>query len=175
MAGKQSVGHDSSEISNCLVKVSDVNITTINEDPMSQVTSGRLCLEGILIPTILQCDAETPECNFKVRGVELCLVKDISGEVLERRLFVAMCLRTTLYFDGVSEYAQGMMLRATGKEKGQYERVGYVKTTWLNDPVSGIAPVCTPLERSSHEKEMMTTEFFESYNQETEEYTFSII
>lgn len=103
-------------------------------------------------------------------------MKDISGELLEGKLFVAMILRTILCFDSILEYAQGLMLRATGKEKGQYERVGYVKTTWGgNDPERGVGPVCTPLARSSHEKEMITIEFFESYNEETEEYTFSII
>ncbi len=63
-----------------LIKICDVEVTTTDGDPFSQVTDGRLRMKGILIPIMLDFELRKREIN--VRGVELQLRPDIHEEKL---------------------------------------------------------------------------------------------
>lgn len=111
-----------------------------------------------------------------MKGVQMKLILDISADILVGRSFCVMCLTTEVYCYRVfSEFTQGMLLRSTGKEKGQYEHVGYVATVWSMSNSIEPVPVITMIKRVQAERVIMTDEFYEGYNQETDEYIFTII
>lgn len=160
-----------------LVRVCDVGVANTDGDPLGHVTYRCLRLKGILIPTIIgpdpEPDYETPGGQIlRMRGVEVSLLQDISGESPVGRFFCMMCLHTRICFDGYFEYAQGLLLRPTGIEKGQHQRVGHITTTGRNKTISHI---CTPLNRDQQEMGIMTDDFYEEYDAETEHYTCTII
>jgi hypothetical protein len=64
------------------------------------------------------------------------------------------------------EPLQGLVLRATGIGKGQYQRVGLFRSRFEKD----VLPRAEPEERSK-----MTEDLYEAYNEETDMYTFTII
>jgi len=60
----------------------------------------------------------------------------------------------------------GLILRATGIEKGQYQRVGFFRLYDLNDMLS---------RAEQEERSKMTEDLYEAYDEETDSHTFTII
>ena len=83
-----------------------------------------------------------------------------------------MCLRTTSFLNGIYEDVTGLLLKATGKEKGQYERVGLLRTSSGKDSIN---PHVTAFGGDQAEKAMITNELYEEYDEATREYTFTIV
>ncbi|KAH6677685.1 hypothetical protein B0J14DRAFT_560469 [Halenospora varia] len=147
--GSQCLGYDYSEKVKEVAKVRDVEEVTREGNPMSPATFWPPRLT-------LKCTSNVKERNFMMKGVQMKLILDISGDILVGRSFC-------------------MLLRSTGREKGQYEHVGYVATAWSMSNSVEPVPVITTIKRVQAERVIMTDEFYEGYNQETDEYIFTII
>jgi hypothetical protein len=173
--------HDQEVVVREMIKICEAEVATTDNNPLGQVTHGRLRMKGILIPIMLDSielhlpsdpTGRRPTRSVTARDVKFVLQPDISGEILVGRYSCAMCLQTDLYFGCVSTLVQGLLLKATGKEKGQYERVGLLTTSAHNDSIN---PVVVGSGGGQAEKAMMTHEFYEEYYEATGEYTFSVI
>ncbi|KAF8859213.1 HET-domain-containing protein [Acephala macrosclerotiorum] len=162
-----------------LVKVCGVEVVTVNGNPMSQVTHGWLRLKGKLIPMeewdTKVWDSLTTE--VKVRGIDFDLILDNYLKISSKHFdpvprFVYVLLAHFKEVPKIQDELSGLLLAATGKAKGQYRRVGFIQYCRYNDPAGWLY---MPFERSEEEREQMTDDLYESYDEETDSYTFTII
>jgi hypothetical protein len=152
VAGKRRTGHDASESTFDLIQILSAEVTTEDGDPMSKVISGYIRMRGHLEPADdnLQYDA------------------DFSDDEVTGKLFVVPCIHTELYIMNVQEvYVLSLVLRATGRRKGEFRRVGLIQY----DP-SGR---WSAFSRADWEKSNVHEDFYESYDNETGDYFFTIV
>ncbi|KAH8592380.1 heterokaryon incompatibility protein-domain-containing protein [Bisporella sp. PMI_857] len=166
--GMQLPSNHHTEFDEELAFVVDVETATANNDPMSPVTSGYLRMKGILIPVVL----EDGEKEFKIRDHTCSVSADISGEKLVGRFCFVVCVYSDLWFDYQLYAARGLLLRPTGKMRGQYQRVGQVNVSvsdrYFRDEFHDEAI-------SLDKKEVMTEDLYEHYDDELGLYTFTIV
>jgi hypothetical protein len=82
-----------------------------------------------LIPTVLN-----ENTKLKIRGISRDVKADISTEKFVGRFFCVIHVGIYWWCDGPSYAAEGLLLRCTGKNKGQYERVGHNSVCALGHP-----------------------------------------
>jgi hypothetical protein len=147
-----------------LAFIRDVEIITTNSDPMSQVTSGFLRMEGYLNLIILDGEYSNPTAAENLL---------ISEDVWREKLMGKYCFVPLIesgWRDPDYRYvsSKGLLLRPTGKEIGQYERVAFAYH-------SGKEGNGFSAERNRQKGELMTADLYEKYDEETGLYTFTII
>jgi hypothetical protein len=167
------------------VNLLEIGVSTVGKSRFGQVTSGFVKMVGRLIPISLDDPIlnraiqllfegssfryTTHTCHFLRRINVIDFLPDI-WEGLEGResLLETFYCTPLIYTDGSLglKYAQGLVLRSTGIEKGQYKRVGL----FCADNLKGVLPRAEQEERSK-----MTEDLYEAYDEETDRYTFTII
>jgi hypothetical protein len=158
------------------VNLLDIGVSTVGGSKFGQVTSGFVKMVGCLIPIkldrpIFDLPVKPPveggsfslrtETYHSLRMVAIIFVPDIWGG---RESLLGTFYCTLLIYTNAP--LQGLVLRATGIEKGQYQRVGLFRSPFEK----GVLPRAEQEERSK-----MTEDLYEAYNEETDMYTFTII
>ncbi|PQE03058.1 heterokaryon incompatibility protein [Rutstroemia sp. NJR-2017a BVV2] len=147
-----------------LAFIRDVEIITTNGDPMSQVTSGFLRMDGALNLIVLDGEYLNPTATENLL---------ISEDVWREKLIGKYCFVPLIesgWPDPEYRYisSKGLLLRPTGKETGQYERVAFAYH-------SGKEGNIFSADRNRQKGELITEDLYEKYDEETGLYTFTII
>jgi hypothetical protein len=147
-----------------LAFIRDVEIITTNGDPMSQVTSGFLRMDGALNLIVLDGEYLNPTA-----AENLLISEDVWGEKLIGK-YCFVPLIESGWRDPEYRYtsSKGLLLRPTGKETGQYERVAFAYH-------SGKEGNIFSADRNLQNRELITEDLYEKYDEETGLYTFTII
>lgn len=105
-----------------LVQVRDVAVATKDNNPLGQVLSGVLRLEGYLF----RFKAKPKLSAFKLGKALIHVFCDLDNFEFDGQCqYVFLpCVHTAGWFDAPYNVLTGLLLNLTGKEKGQYERVG---------------------------------------------------
>jgi hypothetical protein len=164
------------------VNLLDIGVTTIGRSTFGQVTSGFVKMVGCLIPISLEHPVFnrsvnppfeesyfTTETILVLRRNGKSKIMDFVPDVWEGgESFLGAFYCTPLIYDDhlVVNLVAGLVLRATGIEKGQYQRVGLFIGDLHKDVLSGA---------EQEERSKMTEDLYEAYDEETNKYTFTII
>ncbi|CZR67421.1 uncharacterized protein PAC_17320 [Phialocephala subalpina] len=144
-----------------LVTVEKVEVVTVDGNPMSQVIYSK-ALSGY-------------RASSKIRGVDFWFHPDNDprGEdVVQASTFMCVILVRVKESNDSPDGVEGLILRATGKAKGQYERIALVQSSSRD---RGVVRMYPGYVKDQKEKDMMTEDLYEEYNQETDSYTFTIV
>jgi len=156
----------------------DVDVRTVDGNEMSQVLSGCLRLTGRLIPiTFRHRPGEMPiegssgnVGEIEVHGAVFTFWSDVANAELEGQLYSTTCISDLEWSNDAK--VLGLVLKPTGKERGQYHRVGLFQTY-----TSGSYKREQPLLSRANPvgKALITKYLYKIYHKDIDKYTFTIV
>jgi CobQ-like glutamine amidotransferase family enzyme len=150
----------------------------VDGNEMSQVLSGCLRLTGRLMPiTFRHRPGEMPiegssgnVGEIEVHGAVFTFWSDVANAELEGQLYSTTCISDLEWSNDAK--VLGLVLKPTGKERGQYHRVGLFQTY-----TSGSYKREQPLLSRANPvgKALITKDLYKTYHKDIDKYTFTIV
>ncbi|KAE8452608.1 hypothetical protein EG329_013867 [Mollisiaceae sp. DMI_Dod_QoI] len=151
------------------IKIQEVEVVTNDDNEMSQAVSGYLRATGELIPVhFKEVSGVGVRWLHNVRGRSFKFIPDIPPLELSGTLYCTICL---IGQRGNGDVATGLVLRPTRQAIGQYHRVGFLDSQFFGQ--KGMRSMLGKV--TSAEKAQMTEDLYETFDEETNLYTFTIV
>jgi hypothetical protein len=169
-----------------LFRVLEMEAETSSENEMGPIVHGRLQVAGKLIPVTISDDlmlsAPNELCGILVKdGVRirckgLSFAPDVpTGPTLGR--YYCTTVKYLVQSNRVDLLVSGLVWRHTGRRRGEFRRVGYFYKLWGNLTIGEQDDLEKLLcgRGDAAEKAQMTEELYETYDEETDLYTFTVV